>query len=307
MAITAGQHRGRACAGKQDARRFPRQVVSWLVTVSIGSRQLKERTKDTSAAGAKILIDERLSLGSQVLLQLRRAGNSPVETHALVWRLDADGFACVFVGTPRPGFLAAVAPSRAEASMVRPNEVRARGDCAASGCRPRGARTRSGGAQQPGLHPARRRSAAAAGPTLRPGSLGAHRSLPCRRRTPADERRASGAAVGPAPAGRQGLAHSSGFGPTPHGSGGVLASYPMQPRGSGHARPPGTRDEDLGPSGSEQWRALRPEPDHVLEAPSGRASRAGALHDRVVVPLTRLPSPIGQTAVRHTPDASSIS
>jgi len=127
MAITAGQHRGRACVGKQDARRFPRQVVSWLVTVSIGSRQLKERTKDTSAAGAKILIDERLSLGSQVLLQLRRAGNSPVETHALVWRLDADGFACVFVGTPRPGFLAAVAPSRAEASMVRPNEVRARG------------------------------------------------------------------------------------------------------------------------------------------------------------------------------------
>lgn len=127
MAITAGQHRGRACAGKQDARRFPRQVVSWLVTVSIGSRQLKGRTKDTSAAGAKILIDERLPLGSQVLLQLRRAGNSPVETHALVWRLDADGFACVFVGTPRPGFLAAVAPSRAEASMVRPNEVRARG------------------------------------------------------------------------------------------------------------------------------------------------------------------------------------
>jgi len=53
MAITAGQHRGRACAGKQDARRFPRQVVSWLVTVSIGSRQLKGRTKDTSAAGAK--------------------------------------------------------------------------------------------------------------------------------------------------------------------------------------------------------------------------------------------------------------
>ena len=68
MAITAGRHRGRACAGKQDARRFPRQVVSWLVTVSIGSRQLKGRTKDTSAAGAKILIGERPAPGPLVPL-----------------------------------------------------------------------------------------------------------------------------------------------------------------------------------------------------------------------------------------------
>ncbi len=105
MAIATHQNRGRAHAGKDDARRFPRQAVSWLVTVSSGSRQLQGRTKDTSVAGAKILVDERLPLGSQVLLQFRPAGRSPVETQALVWRLDADGFACVFVGSQGPKFM----------------------------------------------------------------------------------------------------------------------------------------------------------------------------------------------------------
>lgn len=110
MAIATRQSRVRAGDAKQDARRFPRQTVSWLVTVSTGSRQLQGRTKDTSAAGAKILVEERLPLGSQVLLQFRPAGRSPVETHALVWRLDPDGFACVFVGSQGPKFLETVTP-----------------------------------------------------------------------------------------------------------------------------------------------------------------------------------------------------
>jgi CheY-like chemotaxis protein len=98
--------------------------VSWLVTVSIGSRQLQGRTKDTSVAGAKILVDERLPVGSQVLLQFRPAGRSPVETQALVWRLDADGFACVFVGSQGPKFLETVAPPRGAVAVPRPSEIR---------------------------------------------------------------------------------------------------------------------------------------------------------------------------------------
>ena len=74
MATATRQTRARAWDGKQDARRFPRQAVSWLVTGSNGSRQLQGRTKDTSVAGAKILVDERLPLGSQMLLQFRPAG-----------------------------------------------------------------------------------------------------------------------------------------------------------------------------------------------------------------------------------------
>jgi CheY-like chemotaxis protein len=98
--------------------------VSWLVTVSIGARRLQGRTKDTSVAGAKILVDERLPLGSQVLLQFRPAGRAPVETHALVWRLDADGFACVFVGSQGPKFLETVAPPRGAVASARPSEIR---------------------------------------------------------------------------------------------------------------------------------------------------------------------------------------
>jgi CheY-like chemotaxis protein len=126
MAIATRDHRRRVWDGKQDARRFPRQAVSWLVTISIGSRQLQGRTKDTSAAGAKILVEERLALGTQVLLQFRPAGRAPVETHALVWRLDADGFACVFVGSQGPKFLETVAPPRETVALI-PREIRGDG------------------------------------------------------------------------------------------------------------------------------------------------------------------------------------
>ncbi len=124
MALAARQSRERAWDGKQDARRFPRQTVSWLVSVSAGSRQLQGRTKDTSAAGAKILLDERLPLGSPVLLQFRPPGRSAVETQALVWRLDADGFACVFVGSQGPKFLETVTPPRGAVAVAQPSEIR---------------------------------------------------------------------------------------------------------------------------------------------------------------------------------------
>ena len=124
MAVATRQSRARAWDGKQDARRFPRQAVSWLVRVSTGSRQLQGRTKDISAAGAKILVEERLAVGSQVLLQFRPVGRSPVETQALVWRLDADGFACVFVGSQGPKFLETVTPPRGAVAVARPSEIR---------------------------------------------------------------------------------------------------------------------------------------------------------------------------------------
>jgi len=122
--MAARQSRVRRWDGKQDARRFPRRTVSWLVSVSAGSRQLQGRTRDTSAAGAKILLDERLPLGSQVLLQFRPPGLSAVETQALVWRLDADGFACVFVGSQGPKFLETVTPPREAVAVAGPSEIR---------------------------------------------------------------------------------------------------------------------------------------------------------------------------------------
>lgn len=100
---------------EQDARRCPRQRVSWLVTVAAGARQFQGRTKDVSASGAKILLRERPPLGTEVGLCFRPPGRRPVETRALVWRLDNEGLACMFVGTQEPEFLAAVTPRSAAA------------------------------------------------------------------------------------------------------------------------------------------------------------------------------------------------
>jgi hypothetical protein len=105
---------------EQDARRCPRQRVSWLVTVATGSRQFHGRTKDISASGAKILLKERPPLGAEVALSFRPPGRRPVETRALVWRLDAEGLACMFVGTHPPEFLEAVTARVATRSREAP-------------------------------------------------------------------------------------------------------------------------------------------------------------------------------------------
>ena len=108
----------RPVEAEQDARRCPRQRVSWLVTVAAGPRQLQGRTKDVSASGAKILLKERPALGAEVGLCFRPPGRRPVETRALVWRLDSEGLACMFVGTQKADFLEAVTP------RVTPGTVR---------------------------------------------------------------------------------------------------------------------------------------------------------------------------------------
>ena len=109
-----------------DARRCPRQRVSWLVTVAAGRRQYQGRTRDVSASGAKILLKERPALGAEVGLCFRPPGRRPVETRALVWRLDGEGLACMFVGTQRPEFLAVVTP-RTAAVPTRPDRPTAAG------------------------------------------------------------------------------------------------------------------------------------------------------------------------------------
>jgi hypothetical protein len=118
------QDEGKTFETEQDARRCPRQPVSWLVTVAAGPRSFQGRTKDVSASGAKILLKERPPLGAEVALRFRPPGRRAVETRAIVWRLDAEGLACMFVGTQGPEFLAAVVPrstgSPAPASKPKP-------------------------------------------------------------------------------------------------------------------------------------------------------------------------------------------
>jgi hypothetical protein len=94
----------------QEQRRCPRQRVSWLVTVGSGGKTFQGLTRDVSASGAKILVKERPALGAEVNLSFRPPGKRAVATRALVWRVDADGLACMFVGTQEAEFVAAVSP-----------------------------------------------------------------------------------------------------------------------------------------------------------------------------------------------------
>ena len=119
MASTPPQEGSKACTVKPDARKFPRQTVSWLVTVAAGSRMFQGRTKNTGAGGAKILLKERLPVGTQVALQFRPPGQTPVATRAIVWRIDPDGLACLFVGTQEPRFLAVVAAPTSPVAPTR--------------------------------------------------------------------------------------------------------------------------------------------------------------------------------------------
>ncbi len=105
---------------EQDQRRCPRQRVSWLVSVVAGQRTFQGRTRDVSASGAKILVKERPALGAEVSLSFRPPGRRPVATRALVWRVDPDGVACMFVGTQEAEFLSAVAPRTVSAPRTPP-------------------------------------------------------------------------------------------------------------------------------------------------------------------------------------------
>jgi hypothetical protein len=107
----------------QEQRRCPRQRVSWLVTIAAGNRSIQGRTRDVSASGAKILVKERPALGVEIGLSLRPPGRRPVSTRALVWRLDPDGLACMFVGTQEADFLAAVTPRTVASSRPAPAAV----------------------------------------------------------------------------------------------------------------------------------------------------------------------------------------
>jgi hypothetical protein len=110
---------------EQEQRRCPRQRVSWLVTVAAGNRSIQGRTRDVSASGAKILVKERPALGVEIGLSLRPPGRRPVSTRALVWRLDPDGLACMFVGTQEADFLAAVTPPAPPTPVAPPAPVAA--------------------------------------------------------------------------------------------------------------------------------------------------------------------------------------
>lgn len=81
-----------------DLRRHPRSSVAWPVTVEAGGRTFDRQTLNLSPIGAKIRLDERLTVGSSARLRFRPPQGRPLDVDAIVWRADHDGPAFFFVG-----------------------------------------------------------------------------------------------------------------------------------------------------------------------------------------------------------------
>lgn len=83
---------------RKDTRRHAREKVAWPVVVDNGLRYIPAETINVSPYGVKVRLGERLELGAQVKLKIRPSGRPPYETCAIVWRIDRDGPALLFLG-----------------------------------------------------------------------------------------------------------------------------------------------------------------------------------------------------------------
>lgn len=87
-----------------DLRRHPRSSVTWPVTVESGGRTFDRQTVNLSPIGAKIRLDEPLTVGSSARLRFRPPQGRTHDVEAIVWRTDKDGPAFFFVG-PGPDWV----------------------------------------------------------------------------------------------------------------------------------------------------------------------------------------------------------
>jgi PilZ domain-containing protein len=82
---------------QRSRRHHSRKDVSWTAWVKVGSRRLRCHTVDLSANGTKLKPRAEMPPGTAVELQLQPPDGHPVNVAGLVWRLDTDGMAVMFL------------------------------------------------------------------------------------------------------------------------------------------------------------------------------------------------------------------
>lgn len=98
----------------REARRHSRENVTWPVVLDDGDRCISAETVNVTPLGVKLRISERLQLGAEVHLEARPPDRPSFEMRAIVWRIDPDGAALLFLGTrntPIPLALKPLQPS----------------------------------------------------------------------------------------------------------------------------------------------------------------------------------------------------
>jgi CheY-like chemotaxis protein len=94
----------------REARRHFRESVTWPVVLHDGDRCISAETVNVTPLGAKLRFSERLQLGTEVHLEAHPPDRPHFEMRAIVWRIDPDGAALLFLGTRNTEVPAALKP-----------------------------------------------------------------------------------------------------------------------------------------------------------------------------------------------------
>jgi hypothetical protein len=83
---------------RQRSRRLhSRSDVSWTAWIKTGTQRLRCHTVDVSPHGAKLKPRGEIQPGTPVHLQLQPPDGQAVHVSGLVWRVDNDGMAVMFL------------------------------------------------------------------------------------------------------------------------------------------------------------------------------------------------------------------
>jgi len=83
---------------RQRSRRLhSRKHVSWTAWVKTGSRRLRCHTVDLSANGARLKPRGEIQPGTPIELQLQPPDGQVLDVSAVVWRVDPDSMAVMFL------------------------------------------------------------------------------------------------------------------------------------------------------------------------------------------------------------------
>ena len=81
----------------RSRRRQSRKHVTWTAWVKAGNRRLRCHTVDVSANGARLKPRGEIQPGTPVEVQLQPPDGQAVDVAAVVWRVDPDSMAVMFL------------------------------------------------------------------------------------------------------------------------------------------------------------------------------------------------------------------
>ncbi len=82
---------------RQSRRLHVRKHVSWTAWVTVGKRRLRCHTVDLSANGARLKPRGDIPPGTPVEVQFQPPDGPLMEVGAVVWRMDGDSMAVMFL------------------------------------------------------------------------------------------------------------------------------------------------------------------------------------------------------------------